>query len=228
MHGFTGSPASVRGIAERCIAEGYDVEMPRLPGHATTIDDMMNTGWADWLAATEDAWQRLADRVERVFVVGLSMGGTLALAAALAHRETAGLVCINPATQPQPAEVIEALDDMLADGVTVLEGDGSDIADPEAKDLAYDDTPIGPLRSLLVDGLAPLTDRFGELQMPLRLLTSRQDHVVLPADSEHLVATYGGPVSHTWLERSFHVATRDYDRALIESACAAFISQEVQ
>ena len=57
-----------------------------------------------------------------------------------------------------------------------------------------------------------MTDRFGELTMPLTLLTSRQDHVVSPSDSEHLAGTYGGSVEHVWLERSFHVATKDYER----------------
>jgi carboxylesterase len=58
--------------------------------------------------------------------------------------------------------------------------------------------------------------------MPLRLFTSRHDHVVEPADSEHLAATYGGAVEHTWLERSYHVATRDHDRDLVIAETIAF------
>ncbi len=61
------------------------------------------------------------------------------------------------------------------------------------------------------DGIAPLIDRYGELTVPLLLITSRQDHTVEPANSEHLAATYGGEVEHVWLERSYHVATLDYD-----------------
>ena len=51
--------------------------------------------------------------------------------------------------------------------------------------------------------------------MPLLLFTSRQDHVVEPARSEYLAEHYGGPVDHRWLERSYHVATQDYDRDAI-------------
>ncbi len=109
-------------------------------------------------------------------------------------------------------------------GSHIVPGEGSDIADPDSSDIAYAGTPLAPLKSLLLDGVAPITDRFAELTMPLRLFTSRNDHVVDPADSVHLAATYGGPVVHTWLERSFHVATRDYDRDLIVAESLAFVA----
>ena len=43
------------------------------------------------------------------------------------------------------------------------------------------------------------------------VLTSRQDHVVPPTDSEFLVSQVAGPVEHVWLEKSYHVATIDHD-----------------
>ena len=81
---------------------------------------------------------------------------------------------------------------------------------------------MAPLISLLDDGLVALTGRYGELTMPLLLFTSRQDHVVDPSQSEHLANTYGGDVDHRWLERSYHVATQDYDRHDIIAAAVEF------
>jgi carboxylesterase len=46
--------------------------------------------------------------------------------------------------------------------------------------------------------------------------------VVDPADSEYLAGVYGGPVEHVWLERSYHVATQDYDRDLIQRTAVEF------
>lgn len=226
LHGFTGTPMSVRNVAEAIAAEGYDVELPRLPGHGTTIDEMQTTSWSDWAGEAEAAYQRLADRVDRVVVIGLSMGGTLTLNVALAHPEVAAIACINPAAQARDAETLGLISSFLADGVTVVPGEGrSDVADPDAADTAYADTPLEPLRSLLVDGIAPIADRYGELTMPLRLFTSRDDHVVTPDDSVHLAANYGGPVEHTWLERSYHVATQDYDRDLIIAEVTALVAR---
>lgn len=224
VHGFTGSPASVRNVAEAMAAAGHHVEVPRLPGHGTTIDDMLSSEWEHWAEAVRDAYDALAERAERVVLVGQSMGGTLALRMAFERPGTLGLVCINPVARMRGAEVIEMIDDYVEDGILVVPGEGSDIADPAGSDISYAGTPLPQLRSLLVDGVRPITDRFGELTMPLRLFTSRQDHVVEPADSEYLAATWGGPVEHTWLERSYHVATRDYDRDLVIAESVAFVA----
>lgn len=223
LHGFTGNPSSMRPLARALADAGVSVELPRLPGHGTVIEDMVPTRWSDWTGAVEAARDRLATDVDRIVVTGLSMGGSLTLWAGRRWSDLAGLVCVNPATRPQGDDVIEMLDEMLADGVEVLPAIGSDIADPDVAELSYDGAPVAPLLSFQRDGLATMVDRYHELTVPLRLFTSRQDHVVDPGDSEHLAATYGGPVQHTWLERSYHVATQDFDRDLVAAETVAFV-----
>lgn len=225
LHGFTGNPSSVRGVAQAMIAAGHDVELPRLPGHGTAIDDMLDTGWADWYGETTRVLGELSARVDRVVVVGQSVGGTLALAAALDRPDLAGVVCINPATRARDEVTMAMIDEFIDDGLEVVPGEGSDIADPESSDISYDGTPLRPLKSLVDDGIRPITDRFGDGVIPLRLFTSRQDHVVPPSDSEHLAAAWGGPVEHTWLERSFHVATLDYERDVVISGAVDFVQR---
>ena len=222
LHGFTGSPFSVRGVADAMIAAEFHVEVPLLPGHGTTVDDMVPTRWSDWSAEVVRAHRALRERADRVVVVGQSMGATLGLWLALHEPGVDAMVCINPLTRARPDDELAMIDDLLDDGLEVAPGEGSDIADPDASDISYDGTPLAPIRSLMVDGVGTISGRFGELTMPLRLFTSRQDHVVDPADSEYLAATWGGDVEHTWLERSYHVATRDYDRDLVAAGAAAF------
>jgi carboxylesterase len=111
---------------------------------------------------------------------------------------------------------------MLEEGTDALPGIGSDIADPDVTESAYAGTPLRPLISLVDDGVAPITDRFGELHCPLILLSSPQDHVVEPSNADHLATTYGGPVERVTLERSYHVATLDYDKQLIFDKAVEF------
>ena len=225
LHGFTSNPASMRGVAEVLADAGFHVELPRLPGHGTVVDDVLPTRWVDWAAEAEAAYQRLRQRANHVVVVGLSMGGALTLRLGADHPEVAGLVCINPVAQPQAPEIIEMLRGMAAEGTSVLPGIGSDIADPDAHESAYEGTPIEGLVSLLVDGIEPLSHQYPQMRMPLLLLSSPHDHVVEPAQSDFLAESYGGPVERITLERSYHVATQDYDKDLIFESTTKFATQ---
>ena len=180
LHGFTGNPSSMRGLAEAMAGAGFHVELPRLPGHGTTVEDMMTTGWADWAGEAEAAYARLAERTEHVVVAGLSMGGSLdAVDRPWPTRRSPALVVRQPGDAAAAARRARpSLDEVLAAGTDVMPGIGSDIADPDAHESAYEGMPLRPLLSFLDDGLAPIEDRYGELTMPLLLLTSREDHVV--------------------------------------------------
>jgi carboxylesterase len=123
-----------------------------------------------------------------------------------------------------PAELAAAMEEMLAGGVEVLDSVGGDIADPDADEAAYDETPLRPLVTMIMAG-QDVRARLPEIQVPALVITSRQDHVVNPEDSDVLAAELGGPVERIWLEKSFHVATLDYDRAEVESATVAFVER---
>ncbi|MFM7535209.1 MAG: alpha/beta hydrolase [Acidimicrobiales bacterium] len=221
LHGFTGNPSSMRPVAEAFAAAGFSVELPRLPGHGTTVADMMTTGWAEWTAEADAAYRRLASRCDRVVVAGLSMGGTRTVWLATVHPEIAGIVPINPATQTQPAEVLDMVRGMLDEGTELLPGIGSDIAAEGVVETAYPETPLRPLLALQ-DGIAALQADLGRIACPMLLMTSPQDHVVDPAQSDHLAASVAGPVERLSLERSFHVATLDHDASLIQERAVAF------
>lgn len=223
-HGFTGNPSTMRPLADALVGAGFSVEMPRLPGHGTTIEDMMTTTWADWSGAAEAAYTDLAGRCRSVVVAGLSMGGTLTTWLAGRHTEIAGIVCINPAVSTREPEVKEMVTLMLAAGETVSPGIGSDIADPDAKESAYEGTPLACVLSLFeaLDELQPLLPA---ITCPVLLLTSTDDHVVEPASSDHLAASVSGPLERVTLKRSYHVATLDYDKDLIAERAIAFIQK---
>ena len=55
------------------------------------------------------------------------------------------------------------------------------------------------------------------------VLTSRQDHVVPPTASDLLRESVAGPVEQVFLERSFHVATLDYDADLVTARIVEFV-----
>ncbi len=98
LHGFTGSPSSMRPWAEHLHEAGYTVSVPRLPGHGTTWQELNATPWRNWYDEADRVFADLRSRCDTVFVAGLSMGGCLALRLAEEHGDqVAGLVLVNPA-----------------------------------------------------------------------------------------------------------------------------------
>ena len=221
IHGFTGSPQSMRGLAEAFAGAGFTVELPRLPGHGTTVEDMATTVWSDWSAAVKEAYTELAGRCERVVAAGLSMGGTLATWLGAHHPELAGLVLINAAVGMVDDELRKGLEEMLGQGMELMPGVAGDIADPDSEELGYDQVPVRSLLSL-GEAMIDLEARLADVRCPVLILNSPQDHVVPPDASDRLATSVSGPVERVTLERSYHVATLDYDRELIERSAVDF------
>lgn len=221
VHGFTGNPSSMRPLAEAFAAAGYTVELPRLPGHGTTVDDMLTTRWDDWSGAAEKAYADLTSRCDRVIVAGLSMGGTLTCWLAARHPEIAGIVLVNPAVEPPADSFIDIISGMRDAGEAVMPGIGSDVAKPGVTESAYEGTPIEPLLSLFA-AVSELAPRLGDIRCPALLFTSPQDHVVPPSASDFLAERIAGPLERVTLERSYHVATLDFDKDEIETRAVEF------
>lgn len=223
LHGFTGNPQSMRPLAHAFADAGFAVEMPLLPGHGTSIDDMLTTGWLDWSQAAEEAFARIAARSDKVVVAGLSMGGALTGWLGGRHPEIAGLVFIN-ALATEPPGVRELVQQMIDSGETVMDGIGSDIAMPDVQELSYAGTPLAPLATLF-DAAHELAASLHAITSPVLVMNSPQDHVVPITDSDFIAAAVQGPVTRVTLERSYHVATLDYDAPLIEESAVAFAKQ---
>lgn len=224
LHGFTGSPHSVRGVARALARAGMAVEAPLLPGHGTSPGDVLATGWDDWRGAVETTYSELAARCPTVVLFGLSMGGTLAASLAADHPEVAGMVAVNPYIDPPAESFQDLLRGVLAAGETWAPGIASDIAEPDSAEVGYRGTPIAPLLSLC-QGLDRLAPRLKEIACPVLVMTSRVDHVVPPVSSDVLANGVSGPVERVWLERSFHTATLDHDRSEIERRTAEFAAK---
>nr|XP_061811367.1 thermostable monoacylglycerol lipase-like [Nerophis lumbriciformis] len=210
----------MRPIAEACVAAGHTVEMPRLPGHGTTVEDMLTTSWDDWSAHVESVYLDLAGRCERVVVTGLSMGGALTLWLASRHQEIDGIAIVNSAGKPDP-DTVATLRAVVESGTEVIDAIGNDIAKEGVVEVAYDKTPLAPLVSLL-DAVAAFD--LGAISCRALVIYSEQDHVVAPDTAEYIADRLGGTTTVESLADSYHVATLDHDSARINQLIVDFIA----
>jgi carboxylesterase len=213
----------MRGLALALAGAGLTVELPLLPGHGTEVADMVPTRWEDWSGAAEAAYVELAARCASVVVVGLSMGGSLSVWLGERHPEIAALVLVNPLVAPPDADTLAFIDAMIEGGDVLAPGVGSDIAQEGSVESAYAELPLQAARSLFA-GAAEVAAGLGSITCPVLLFSSPQDHVVAPENGDRLVAEVKGPVERVILERSFHVATLDYDKAEIEARTVEFVT----
>lgn len=212
---------AMEAMAAAFVEAGFEVAVPCLPGHGTSVADLAMTGWSDWIGAASDELADIRPAERPVVVVGQSMGASLAVWLAAAHPELAGIVAINTPVLPPPADVAELIEEMLAVGEELVPAGPPDLADPSAIDVAYDETPLRALQSFH-RGLEELAPRLGEVRVPVLVVASRQDHTIDPASSDVLAASVAGPVTRLELERSYHVATLDLDAPLLRERTVAF------
>lgn len=225
IHGFTGSTQSMLPYGKALAARGYTVLGPRLPGHGTTVEDMAPRKYTEWTAEAERALQELSGKCDRVFVTGLSMGGTITLyLAARFGDKIAGIIPINALVLTEP---LLRLTPLLKYLVKTRPGVGSDIKKPGSKESCYDLVPV-PAAYELTRLLKVTREGLPRLSLPALIIASRQDHVVKePANAEYIMANLGSKDKKMlWLDNSYHVATLDNDAELIFEQAAEFIERK--
>jgi carboxylesterase len=221
-HGFTSTPQPLRPWAQHLAAAGLSVRLPRLPGHGTRWQELNLTRWEDWYAEVEHALDELVSHCDRVFAMGLSMGGTLALRLAEQRGpDVAGLVLVNPAllSQDKRMRLLPVLRLVLPSLAAV----GNDIKKPGVTELAYDRLPLKALHSLTRLWALTRAD-LTKVTQPILIFRSREDHVIEPASvtvlREGVAAT---EVEERLCEDSYHVATLDNDAPAILAGSLAFV-----
>ena len=221
-HGFTGCPQSLRPWAEYLAEAGLSIRLPRLPGHGTTWQEMAHTRWEDWYAEVNRSFDELRATTDEIFVMGLSMGGCLALRLAeLRGSAVAGLVLVNPYITAETP--LFAFLPVMKYVVPSTKGIASDIKKAGATELAYTRVPLKAAATL--PGLWRVTkDQLGDVTQPVLVYRSTTDHVVGPASMRALLAGVpSGQVTVRECADSYHVATLDNDADAIFEGSLKFV-----
>lgn len=224
QHGFTGQPKSVKPWAQALADAGHTVRAPRLPGHGTRWQEMNNTVWQDWYGEVERNYRELAEKCDTVFVMGLSMGGSLCLRLAEEKGDAiAGIVLVNPAVHSERPD--RYFLPVLRLVIPSFPGIVNDIKKPGGDEGGYDKMPLKAAYSLTHLWSAVKSD-IGKVTQPLLIFRSIDDHVVEPSNTAWILANVASKdKKEVTLADSYHVATLDNDAETIFGGSADFVER---
>lgn len=219
VHGFTGSPASMRPIGEWLAAQGLSVEGIRLPGHGTDLEDLRGRRWTEWMDEAARGLDALRARSSTVVVFAQSMGGCVALALAASRpHDVDGLALANPYVfDPRPL--------VLPIGrrfVRNVKGISNDISKPGQDELAYPRMPV-PAIAEMAAMMRMVRAALPEIRVPLVVFRSGTDHVIPRSNAARVLDRIGSDRKVLVpCPNSFHVVTLDHDAPLVRERIRAF------
>jgi carboxylesterase len=219
IHGFTGSPASMRPMGEWFAGQAMSVQGVRLPGHGTSVDDLRERSWTEWGDAAADGLAGMREHCRTVIVLGQSMGGALAIhLAATDPGALDGLVLCSP-------YVFDIRLMALPVGRLFLkqvDGVANDIARPGQDERAYDVLPVEGIATmfrLLQHARAELPT----VRTPTLVFEPGADHTI-PRSNPRKVHDALGSTRKELIRcpRSYHVITLDHDAEMVRERVRDF------
>ena len=214
FHGWTGSPAHLRPLGAKLQVNGITASAPLLAGHGTVEADMLATGWRDWLRSAGEAVGIEAAVATDLHLVGLSMGGLLALLIA----PTFGAASVTTINAPIKVWDRTARFSWLVRGSNRMRDHGPEL--PPDGDVAeyyqqYERSPLGTAADLF-DLVRASRANLDRVTCPTLIIQSRADETVRP-ESATIIHDRVSAVRKriVWLESARHMSLLDPERAVI-------------
>ena len=228
LHGFGDTPQTLALLARRLRKSGYGVLVPLLPGHGRSIESFGKSRASDWTAAAKSAYIGMRARHDSVSVVGLSMGGALAVLLAGEQHEIPALILIAPYLgMPRMLRLAASTHRLWGRLVgEVSARNPRSIRDPieREKSLAYG-TVTGRALHELSRVVSRARKALADVRAPTLIIQSREDPRCPPDVAEFALKQLGsGDKKLVWTEGAGHIITVDYGRERVFSEVEQWLS----
>ncbi len=245
LHGLSGTPNEMRGLAESLAQDGHTVSCPRLAGHCGSYEDLRATGWKDWAASAEEALVALQSKCDVIVVGGLSAGAVLALHLAARHPDGVhGVLPLAPTlwlngwmipwhaylfrlVLQKPLANLFDFPDMFPHGIK-----DEQIRDRIKQAIDSGDSSIAGLP--VTPGGAVLEHRWlvqavlkelPRIRQPTLIISPREDDYADMNNIAYLQRHLGGLVETVILNDSYHIITIDRQRDIVEERVGIFVDR---
>jgi len=228
LHGGGDTPQALAGIASYLFERGFSVRAPLLPGYGRTLAALAAVRADEWHESVRSEYEALRSRHPFVAVVGLSMGGALAVTLATERPEVPALVLLAPYLSMPPA--IRALAMSSAAWARLCpylwSGGGRSIHDRDAAGRALGQGILTPAAlHALYRVIADATTALPAVTTPTLVVHSTGDNRISQRQAQRGFDRLGVPDKKlVWIEGAGHVITVDYGYQAVFELTAHWLS----
>lgn len=228
IHGFTGTPKEMRWMGEYLNQQGHTCLGVRLAGHATHPENMIRSRYTDWIASVEDGYYLLRGLSNKIFLIGLSMGGVLSLLMSTKLNVRGVIAMSTPSRLPTdyPIWLLELVSLVMRYRPKTKDAPGTGWFDKAAytDHVSYSKNPVrssAELKKLILGMHAALP----KVNVPVLLMHSKDDTYVVPENMENIYAGLVNASDKTelYITGSGHVLPRDAARDEVFKSALEFI-----
>lgn len=237
MHGFSGAPEELRRIPPPLEALGLSCLTPTLRGHGTDSPEALRgVDWTAWVEDGRNALNALLQEVEKVIVIGHSMGGWIALSLAIDYPEKVDSAVIAGASTRSvsllgPNRPLHFLFPVLVN--LKKKWDSSiEFADPSYSEgiQGYDWVPMKSWITVS-DFMRVTEERLPDVNVPILIMHSKNDSTNAPAGVKTLeerIATPQDQKRIVWFERTSHDMFNDCERDEVVRTVVAYVQERME
>ncbi len=222
VHGFTGSPAEIALLGEFLHNHQYTVMAPRLTGHGTSVEDLEHTTKEDWYNSVVDAYHLLKNCCNEIHVMGLSMGGLLAIKLSLEFNIKKVLVMSTPFNIITRGRELPPKEYCQGQFIPKLRREFS--VEPKYL-VAYNQMPLLSIHQLF-ELVTETKNSLPKFNNKILIMQSKKDHTIKVNSAECLYQNIASTEKKiVWLEESGHVITLDKERDIVFKEALRFIQK---
>jgi esterase/lipase len=230
VHGFLAAPREMAELADYLWKQGMWVVVVRLKGHGTAPEDLALRSGNDWRESVDRGYAALKIVCRKVFMVGFSFGGGLALDAATRNRDVAGVtaVCLPLRLQDLSSRFAPTLQvwNRLMDAMHYRKGKREFLEiSLEHPEINYHRLPVAGLAAM-EQFMHELEGTLPRITVPTLVVQATGDPVVDPAGSKRLFERLGSAVKeYRTFDFNRHGILSGEGSGEVHATIAAFIAR---
>lgn len=221
IHGLSKSPDEFKVIAKKLANQDFTVYCPRLPGHIkcpigyeTCLRELPNVHYRDWERSVDEAFLRLKQWVDEVYVGGISLGANLAIIIASSHLVD-GVISLAGVIYTRGVLTLGSVAIYLAKKI-LARGKGEAI---------YHGISVSKLDSMKM-AVERTKEALPRVTAPLLVIHSKYDDIVHPKSAKYIYKKANSNKKRLiWLESAHHGIDAIDDANIITEQIISFINK---